>query len=109
MTYLYLAVAIITEVVATSAIKASEGFAKPIPSLIVVVGYCVSFYFLSLVLRQMPVGVAYAIWAGGGIVLVALSSALIYKQIPDIAAMFGMGLIITGVVIINMFSKTVSH
>ncbi len=109
VTYLYLVIAIICEVIGTSAIKASEGFTKPIPSLIVIIGYCVSFYLLSLVLRQMPVGVAYAIWAGGGVVLVALSSAVIYKQIPDTPAMLGMGLIITGVVVINVFSKTVSH
>ena len=109
MGYLYLAIAIIAEVIATSALKASEGFTKVGASTIVIVGYGVAFYFLSLVLKTMPVGIAYAIWAGMGIVLIALISAIIYKQIPDMAAIIGMVLIIAGVAIIHLFSKTTPH
>ena len=109
MTYLYFAAAIISEVVATSALKATQEFTKLIPSLIVIVGYCISFYLVTLVLRTVPVGITYAIWAGVGIVLVALVGAILYKQIPDIPAMIGMALIIAGVVIINVYSKTFVH
>ena len=109
MTYLYFAAAIISEVVATSALKATQEFTKLIPSLIVIFGYCISFYLLTLVLRTVPVGITYAIWAGVGIVLVALVGAILYKQIPDIPAMIGMALIIAGVVIINVYSKTFVH
>ena len=109
MTYIYFAVAIVTEVVATSALKASEEFTKLIPSLIVIVGYCISFYLVTLVLRTIPVGITYAIWAGVGIVLVALVGAILYRQIPDIPAVIGMGLIIAGVVIINVYSKIFVH
>ena len=106
MTYIYFAAAIISEVVATSALKASEQFTKLIPSLLVIIGYGISFYLLTLVLKTIPVGITYAIWAGVGIVLVALVGAILYKQIPDIPAVIGMGLIIAGVVIINVYSKT---
>ena len=109
MTYLYFAAAIISEVVATSALKATQEFTKLIPSLIVIFGYCISFYLLTLVLRTVPVGITYAIWAGVGIVLVALVGAILYKQIPDLPAMIGMALIIAGVVIINIYSKTFIH
>lgn len=109
MTFIYLALAIVSEVVATSALKASAEFTKLIPSLIVIIGYCISFYFLTLVLRTIPVGIAYAIWSGVGIVLVTLVGAFLYKQIPDIPAVIGMGLIIAGVVIINVYSKTLVH
>jgi small multidrug resistance pump len=109
MTYIYFAAAIVSEVVATSALKASEEFTKLIPSLIVIVGYCISFYLVTLVLRTIPIGITYAIWAGVGIVLVALVGAILYKQIPDIPAVIGMGLIIAGVVIINVYSKTFVH
>ncbi len=109
MAYLYLAVAIIAEVIATSALKASEEFTKLLPSAIVVIGYGLAFYFMTLVLRTIPLGITYAIWSGVGIVLVACAGALIYKQIPDMPAVIGMGLIVAGVVIINVFSKTVSH
>jgi small multidrug resistance pump len=109
MAYLYLAIAIVAEVAATSALKASAEFTKLLPSLIVVVGYGVAFYFMTLVLRTIPVGITYAIWAGLGIVLVAIAGALLYKQVPDIPALIGMGLIVAGVVVIHVFSKTVSH
>ncbi len=109
MAYLYLAVAIIAEVVATSALKASEEFTKLVPSALVIIGYGVAFYCLTLVLRNIPVGIAYAIWAGLGIVLIAIVGAVLFRQIPDIPAVLGMTLIVSGVVVINVFSKTVSH
>lgn len=109
MAYLYLAVAIIAEVVATSALKASEEFTKLVPSALVIIGYGVAFYCLTLVLRNIPVGIAYAIWAGLGIVLIAIVGAVLFRQIPDIPAVLGMTLILSGVVVINVFSKTVSH
>jgi small multidrug resistance pump len=109
MGYLYLAIAIIAEVAATSALKASEEFTKLIPSLIVVIGYGVAFYLLTLVLRTIPLGIAYAFWAGVGIILVALLGAILYKQIPDLPAAIGIVLIVAGVVVINVFSKTVGH
>ena len=109
MTYVYLALAIIAEVAATSALKASEEFSRLIPSLIVVVGYGVAFYFMTLVLRVIPVGVTYAIWSGLGIVLVTVAGFFLYRQTPDIPAMLGMGLIISGVVVIHVFSRTYSH
>ncbi len=109
MAYLYLAIAIVAEVVATSALKASEQFTRPIPSLIVVVGYGTAFYFMTLVLKTIPVGITYAIWSGLGIVLVTIAGAVLYHQYPDVPAIIGMALIIAGVVIIHLFSKTVSH
>jgi len=109
MGYFYLSIAIISEVVGTMSLKASAGFSNPVPSLIVVVGYGISFYFLALVLKSIPVGIAYATWAGVGIALVTILSALIYKQIPDIPAIIGMSLIISGVIIIHIFSKTSVH
>lgn len=109
MVYFYLAIAIIAEVAATSALKASAEFTKLIPSTIVVAGYGIAFYFLTLVLRTIPIGITYAVWSGLGIVLVAILGAVLYKQIPDIPAIIGMGLIIIGVVVMNVFSKTVIH
>jgi len=109
MTYLYLAIAIIAEVAATSALKSSEEFTKLFPSLIVIVGYGVAFYFMTLVLRVIPIGITYAVWSGLGIVLVAIVGFFLYKQTPDIPAIVGMGLIVSGVIVINVFSKTISH
>ena len=109
MTYLFLFIAIIAEVAATSALKASEEFTKLYPSLIVVVGYGVAFYFMTLVLRVIPIGITYAVWSGLGIVLVTIAGIFLYKQIPDIPAIIGMGLIVSGVVVINVFSKSISH
>jgi len=109
MAYLYLSIAIIAEVTATSALKASAEFTKLMPRLIVVTGYIVAFYFMTLVLRYIPVGITYAVWAGVGIVLVVIVGAILYRQIPDIPAVIGMGLIISGVVVIHLFSKTVGH
>lgn len=109
MAYLYLVIAIGAEVVATSMLKASAEFTKLLPSLIVVIGYGISFYFMALVLRTIPVGITYAVWSGVGIVLIAIAGAFLYKQVPDLPAIIGMGLIVLGVVIINVFSKTISH
>jgi small multidrug resistance pump len=109
MGYWYLTIAILAEVIATLALKVSDGFSHPTSSTVCVIGYVVAFYFLSLVLKTVPVGIAYAIWAGMGIVLIASISAVMYKQIPDVAAVVGMFLILAGVMVINVFSKTVSH
>ena len=109
MAYLYLALAIVAEVAATSALKASEEFSKPAPTLLVIVGYLLAFYLLTLVLRTIPVGIAYALWAGLGIVLVAIVGAIVYRQTPDLPAIVGMGLIIAGVVVINVFSQSNGH
>lgn len=109
MIYLYLAVAIISEVIATMALKYSDGFTRVVPSIVVLIGYSCAFFFLSIVLRQLPVGITYAIWAGLGIVLTTLASNLLLNQKLDAAAFAGMGLIITGVCIINLFSKSISR
>jgi small multidrug resistance pump len=109
MGYLYLSIAIVAEVIATSALKASEEFTQLVPSIIVVVGYGAAFYFLALVLKTIPVGVAYAIWSGIGVALIAVVGAIFFKQMPDIPAIIGMVLIVSGVVVINVFSKTTGH
>jgi small multidrug resistance pump len=109
MTYLHLAIAIVAEVIATSALKASDGFTRLGPSLFVVIGYAVAFYFLSLTLRTMSIGVAYAIWCGAGIILIALIGWLVLGQKLDIAAILGMALIVAGVAVINIFSKSIAH
>jgi small multidrug resistance pump len=109
MTYLYLTIAIVAEVVATSSLKASEGFTRLGPSLFVVAGYSVAFYSLSLCLRTMSIGVAYAIWCGVGIVLIALIGWLVLGQKLDLPAIAGMSLIMAGVVVINVFSASVKH
>ncbi len=109
MHFVYLLIAIVAEVVATSALKASEQFTRLIPSLLVIAGYATAFYFLSLTLQAIPVGVAYAIWSGLGIVLVTIVGAALYRQIPDAPAIAGMTLIIAGVVVMNLFSKMSGH
>jgi len=109
MAFVYLALAIIAEVIGTSALKATEGFTRPGPTLVVVIGYGIAFYLLSLVLRTLPVGVAYAIWAGMGIVLVTLVALLVYGQRPDPPAVLGIALIVTGVVVIQLFSRVAVH
>lgn len=107
--WIFLSVAIVSEVVATSALKASEGFSRLWPSLIVVVGYAAAFYFLSLTLKTVPVGVAYAIWSGVGVALITLIAWLVFGQSLDIPAIIGLLLIVAGVVVLNVFSRTVSH
>lgn len=107
MTYVYLFLAIVAEVIATSSLKAAEGFTKLGPSLLVVIGYFAAFFLLSLVLRTMTVGIAYAIWSGVGIILLAIVGAVAFREIPDMPAVIGMGLIIAGVIVIHVFSQTV--
>jgi small multidrug resistance pump len=107
--YLYLAIAIISEVVATTALKASHGFTRPMPSALVVAGYAVAFYCLSLCLHSMQVGVVYAIWSGIGIVLVTLVAAVVYRQVPDLWACVGITLIIAGVAVLQLLSKSAAH
>jgi small multidrug resistance pump len=109
MGYWYLVVAILSEVVATSALNASQGFTRLWPSVVTVVGYCLAFYFLSQTLRTVPMGIAYAVWAGAGIVLIALSGAIFFKQLPDLPAVLGMLFIIVGVVLVSAVSRTAGH
>jgi multidrug transporter EmrE-like cation transporter len=107
--YAVLALAIVVEVVATSAMKASEGFTRLGPSVLVLVGYGVAFLLLAKTLDRIPLGIAYAVWAGGGIVLVALIAWALYGQRPDLAGFVGMGLIVAGVLVLNLLSKTAVH
>ena len=107
MHWLYLSVAILSEVVATSALKAVEGFSRWFPSLLVVTGYGLSFHFLSLTLRTITLGIAYAIWSGVGVALVSLVGWAIYHQSLDMGALVGIALIVAGVVVLNLFSKAV--
>ncbi|WP_181297949.1 multidrug efflux SMR transporter [Pseudomonas sp. Q2-TVG4-2] len=107
--YIYLAIAIIAEVIATTSMKALDGFSRPLPLLLVVVGYSISFWMLSLVVKTIPVGIAYAVWAGLGIVLVSIAAALIYQQKLDPPAILGMALIVAGVVVIQVFSGSTGH
>ena len=107
--YTALALAIVAEVVATSALQASAGFTRLWPSVLVVLGYGVAFYCLSLTLRTVPVGVAYALWSGLGIVLITAVGWVLYQQRVDAAALLGMALIMAGVAVIQLFSKTTAH
>jgi small multidrug resistance pump len=107
--YIYLAIAITAEVIATTSMKALDGFSRPLPLLLVVAGYSLSFWMLSLVVKTIPVGIAYAIWAGLGIVLVSVAAALIYQQKLDLPAAFGMALIVAGVLVIQLFSRSAGH
>lgn len=107
--YYYLAIAICCEVVATASMKAVKGFSTPLPLLLVIVGYAIAFWMLILVVKVIPVGVTYAIWSGMGIVLVSIAALFIYGQKLDVAAIIGMGLIVLGVVVIQLFSKSAGH
>ena len=107
--YVALGLAIVAEVIATSALKASAGFTRLGPSAIVVLGYGTAFYCLSLTLQSLSVGVAYAIWSGLGIVLVTVAAYVLYRQSVDLPALIGMGLIVAGVAVIQLFSKTAVH
>lgn len=107
--WLLLGGAILAEVVATSSLKASDGFSKLLPSIVVVIGYAVAFYLLSLTLKTLPVGIAYAAWSGLGIVLIALIGWLVFGQKLDMPAIAGMALIIAGVLVMNVFSKAGAH
>lgn len=109
MKYILLAVAIICEVAGTSAMSASQQFTKLLPSVLTIVAYICSFYFLSLSLKSISIGTAYAMWSGLGMVLTSIAAMVLFKQNPDLPAIIGMVLIITGVVVMSVFSKTASH
>jgi small multidrug resistance pump len=109
MAYLYLAIAIVAEVVGTTAMKATAGFTKTLPSILVFWCYGVAFYFVSLCLESMSVGVVYAMWSGLGVVLVTLAAAVLYHEIPDWWAILGMALIVAGVLVLNLLSSSAAH
>ncbi|HMM55307.1 MAG TPA: SMR family transporter [Candidatus Desulfobacillus sp.] len=106
--WIFLGLAIVSEVIGTSALKAAEGFTRPWPSLVVVVGYGAAFYFLSLTLKAIPVGVAYAIWSGAGIALITLIAWVLFGQALDLPAIIGLLLIVAGVAVLKLFSRTLS-
>lgn len=106
MQWIFLMVAIVSEVIGTTALKASESFSRLGPSAVVIIGYATAFYFLSLTLKTIPVGVAYAIWSGAGVVLIALIAWILYGQALNLAAILGIALIVAGVVILNLFAVT---
>jgi small multidrug resistance pump len=107
--WIYLSIAIVSEVAATSALKASSGFSRLWPSLIVIVGYGLAFYFLSLTLKTVPVGIIYAIWSGAGVALITIIAWLFMGQPLDAPAIVGLTFIVAGVVVLNVFSKAVPH
>lgn len=107
--WVYLSIAVVSEVAATSALKASNGFSRLWPSLVVIVGYGLAFYFLSMTLRTVPVGIIYAIWSGAGVALITLIAWLFMGQHLDGPAIVGLALIVAGVVVLNLFSKAVPH
>lgn len=107
--YLLLLLAIVAETIATSSLKMSEQFTKLVPSIITVIGYGAAFYCLSIVLKTVPVGIAYALWSGIGIILITLIGVFYFKQHLDLPAIIGLVFIVAGVVVINVFSKSVSH
>jgi len=109
MSWFLLAVAITAEVIATTALKASDGFTRLYPSLVTCAGYAISFYCLAQTLRFIPVGIVYAIWSGVGIVAISIIGYLLYKQTLDGAALLGIGLIVAGVLVLNIFSRSVVH
>ena len=107
--YLFLAVAILCEVIATSAMKSSHGFTRLVPSIFTVLMYCVSFYALSQTLAVIPTGIAYAIWSGVGIVLISLVGWIVFQQTLDAPALIGMALIVVGVLLMNLSSTSAGH
>jgi small multidrug resistance pump len=107
--YLYLSIAILAEVIATSSLKSAQEFTKLGPTICVILGYCCAFYFLTLSLRVFPIGIAYAIWSGVGIVLIAIAAKFLYNQVLDLPAILGIFMITSGVIIIQLFSKTSAH
>lgn len=109
MTYFYLVLAILAETIGTTALQASQQFTRPLPSVVVVVAYAASFYLLALVLRTIPVGIAYAIWSGLGIVFIALIGLAVFNQRLDAPAVLGIGLILSGILVIHLFSATAPH
>ena len=109
MAYLYLSIAIVAEVIATSALKASNQLTVLLPSIVSFAGYGIAFYFLALALKWIPVGIAYAIWAGVGIALISIVGAILFKQMLDVPAIIGIGLIVAGVAVINLYSNVAVH
>ena len=109
MSYFYLALAIAAEVAGTSLLKVTEEFTKLIPTTFLVIFYLISFWLMTLALRDLPLGIVYAVWSGLGIVLVAIIGAFVYKEVPDLASMIGMALIISGVIVMHLFSKSIQH
>ena len=109
VSYAYLAIAIVAEVIATSFLKQSDGFTRLVPTVVMAIGYVVAFFFLSLTLREVPTGIAYAIWSGAGMVLIGLAGWAIYGQRLDFAGLVGIALIIAGVLVLNLLSKTTMH
>jgi small multidrug resistance pump len=107
--WFFLAVAITAEVIGTSSLKASESFTKLVPSVVFVVSFVVAFYFLSLTLKAIPVGVAYAVWSGMGIVLISLIGLFVFDQKLDTPAIIGLVFIVAGVLIMQLFSKSIAH
>ncbi|NLD69065.1 MAG: QacE family quaternary ammonium compound efflux SMR transporter [Limnobacter sp.] len=107
--WLYLGTAIVAEVIGTSFLKSSEGFTRLLPSLIVLVSYAAAFYLLSLTLKTLPVGIAYAVWSGVGVALIAVIGAVVFGQTLDLAGILGIALIVAGVVVINVFSSSVAR
>ncbi len=107
--YAWLAIAIVAEVLGTSALRAAEGFTRLWTPIVVALGYGTAFYCLSLTLKSMPVGIVYAIWSGAGIVLITLVALVLYRQVPDWPAVVGLALIVAGVVVLNLFSKIQAH
>ncbi|HJH24900.1 MAG TPA: multidrug efflux SMR transporter [Paenalcaligenes hominis] len=108
MSWIYLSIAIFAEIIATTALKKADGFSVLGPSIVTISGYAIAFYFLSLSLKHIPVGVAYAVWSGVGIVAISLIGLILFKQRLDTAGMIGMGFIVVGVLILNVFSKSSS-
>ena len=109
MKWIFLSIAIVAEVMATTALKSAEGFTKLVPSIIVIAGYGTAFFFLSITLKSIPVGIAYAIWSGVGIILITIIAYFVYKQSLDVPAVIGILFIIAGVLVINVFSKSIAH
>ena len=107
--YIYLILAIVFEIIATTFLKKSEEFSRLIPSLVTIAGYSAAFYFLSLTLRHIPIGITYAIWSGVGIICISIIGIVAFKQVPDLPAIIGIALIVIGVIIINLFSKMGTH
>jgi small multidrug resistance pump len=108
-TYLFLGLAIVAEVIATSALAKAENFTRFWPSVVTVAGYAISFWLLSFPIRVLPTGIVYAVWSGAGIVLITMVAWLVFGQKLDLPALLGLGLILAGVIVINVFSNSVGH
>lgn len=107
--YLFLGLAIVSEVIATTSLKATAGFTRFWPTVISIAGYGAAFYCLSLTMERIPVGVTYAVWSGAGLVLITVLARVVYGERPDLAALLGMGLILSGILVMGLFSKTFGH